>query len=314
MTPETQQILAIISPIFSAAMFGIVLKLNADHKKNLEDRQKNIEEKYSNKIEAQKDYNIFLEQKLKFNDEKNPTNDFNGEGRGDPNADRNHYKIIKRKNVEEFYNLVANKYNRRNRGPYGQTYEKIYQLTAKYASKASSLRICDLGGGTGWLLQKFTRLKPFWLNIDFSQNAINVFEEFYRSYPNKEYRNCDLRNDGFLEKSEQYDIFIINFLISSMDGYPKFKHIYNAMHKNSILVFADNHFSYVTKNPMYGFDNVDGENLAIEPVAMHREFILNLFKKNGFVHIDEEYVVIDGTDIYSQIHVFKKFERENNGK
>lgn len=166
-------------------------------------------------------------------------------------------------------------------------------------------RVCDLGGGTGYLLQKFLHVQPYWLNVDSAQKTLDEFNKDYIVYKNKDVRNADVRQDGFLKEKETYDLFVASFVISSLDTNLCYSYIKKAMHHNSIFIIADNHFSYVQNNPMYGFDDVNNENIAISPTAMHRELIIHRMKQAGFIHLDEEYVSLEDGSIYSQIHAFK---------
>ena len=245
---------------------------------------------------------------LKLKDDQIDLSLFKGEQRGDSEAGEEKYTIISRKNVVEFYDEIAGDYNRGNKGSYGKTYGRLYDMACRYSPTFTDMRVCDLGGGTGYLLSKFLHLKPHWLNVDLSQRSLDVFASDYINYPNCEFRNSDLRDASFFRENEKFDIIILNFVISSMYGSPNYTLIKSAMKRDSIVILADNHFSYVNSHPRYGFDFDDKarKSIAIEPSPMHREFVIHKMKKAGFSHIDEDYVVVEDGEIYSQIHVFKK--------
>lgn len=305
MPAEILKYITIINSIITLSMLGAIIKIFTANKNSIRDEhsarvaQKDIE------LEKIKSKNELLEERLKLRDEEVAQEQFIGEHRGNPTSGNDHYRIISRNKISEFYNLIAGHYNRRNMGPYGATYDKIASILLRNLNSTKKLKICDLGGGTGWLLQKLQHYKPYWVNIDISQKMIDVFNSDYDWYPKREARNSCVSGDSFIKNGEHFNAVIANYLISSMDGGINFERIRPAMHTNSIFVIADNHFSYVHKFPRYGFDNINNENIAIEPSAVHREYLLNLMDKNGFCLVDEDYVVLDGLNLYSQIFAFK---------
>ncbi len=302
---DTANIISIISVLFSVSALGLIYKLSKDDREQFKQKKLNELERQEIENERQKMHNEILRERINLKDDILTLTDFKGEHRGSPNAEEGYYEIFEKDEVSGFYDLVAPHYDRRNMGPYGETYIAIFDLAIKHISKTSNLKICDLGGGTGWLLRQFEALNPFWLNVDFSQGALDYFNKKYTEYKNKKTINRDIRDDHSPIDDSVYDIVIINFLFSSMDIFPRLEKIKNLMNSKSILIFSDNHFSYVYDNPKYGFKNIEGRNIAINPTPMHSEYIKYLFKKNGFIHCDEEYVNIESIKVYSQVHLFR---------
>lgn len=227
------------------------------------------------------------------------------EKRADPSLANKTYDIIPLARVVEFYDQIAAHYNRRNTGEYLNTYIEIYQTVASNISSIEEANFCDLGGGTGFLLNRFKHHSVRWVNIDISREAQRIFESDFSSYKFIDIRTLDVGRDTFTKRDEKFDVIVMNYLWSSMDGSPDFEQIMTVMHTESILVVADNMHSYVDENRYYGFDNINGKNLAIAPRPMVPSDIRTIVTSHGFEEIAFKVVSIQGKP-YSQIQAFRK--------
>ena len=227
------------------------------------------------------------------------------ERRADPSLGDNSYELIPLAKAAEFYDRVAHLYNKRNTGKYLTTYIEIYQAIVTHLETVERARICDLGGGTGFLLHRLQQHSVQWLNVDISRGALRVFEEDFSFYATKDLRNLDVGRDRFIKSGEVFDIIVMSYLWSSMDGSPDLDQVRLAMHDTSLLVVADNHASYVDNNRHYGFTDVGGKNLAIAPRPMVPSELRSLVTSKGFAEVAFKEIAVDGKP-YSQLHVFRK--------
>lgn len=227
------------------------------------------------------------------------------ERRADPSLQDKSYEIIPLAKVADFYDSIAPYYNKRNTGKYLATYIEIYQAIIASIDSIDGARICDLGGGTGFLLHRLQQHSVSWLNVDISQGALRVFRDDFNFYDKKETRNLDVGRDQFVRQNEVFDVVVMSYLWSSMDQSPDLDQVHSAMHDGSVLVVADNHFAYVDENRHYGFTDVRGVNLAIAPRPMVPSELRALVIARGFSEVAFKEIAIDGKP-YSQLHVFRK--------
>lgn len=227
------------------------------------------------------------------------------ERRADPSLTDTTYDIIPLAKVAEFYDSIAPFYNKRNTGKYLATYVEIYQAILTHLDSIEEAKICDLGGGTGFLLHRLQQHAVHWLNVDISRGALRVFQDDFAFYNTKSIRNLDVGRDTFAKPGETFDVIVMSYLWSSMDGSPDLRQIHSAMHESSILVVADNHASYVDQNRYYGFTDIGGKNVAISPRPMVPSEIRALLNAHGFTEAAYKEVSLDGKP-YSQLHVFRK--------
>ena len=227
------------------------------------------------------------------------------EKRADPSLSNKVYDMIPLGRVVDFYDQVAPFYNRRNTGKYLETYIEIYRAVLSNAAEIEGAVFCDLGGGTGFLLNRFQHHAVQWLNVDISREALRIFENDFVSYDRKQIRNLDVGRDSFTKRGETFDVVVMSYLWSSMDAIPDFAQIRDSMHDKSILIVADNHPTYVDQNRYYGFDDIQGKNIAIAPRPMIPTEVRALIVSKGFTEVDYKEVTIDGKP-YSQLHVYRR--------
>lgn len=229
---------------------------------------------------------------------------FSGEKRADPNAPENYYdKIFTLEDSVAFYDAISNEYDKRNVGQYGKTYDRIYELINKHSEISNSKSLCDLGGGTGWLLNKFRHLNLSWVNIDLSPGVLRIFKNNFDDYENKECRQLDITEDCF-RLTDNFDYVVVNFVLSSMQGSMNFSHLKKSMKPGALLIISDNHHTYVESNSIYGFEDIGGKNIGISPKPMFPEQIKSSALNDGFEHVESTYVEVKNR-IYSQIHLFR---------
>lgn len=235
------------------------------------------------------------------------------ERRADPALFPEFYEIIPLSQAVKFYDAIAKLYNGRNTGKYRATYVEIDAAIRSFRSSVEGISVCDLGGGTGFLLHRFQHLKVQWTNVDISLGALAVFQSDFPDFSRRSHRNLDVCTDAFMVEGEKFDVFVMSYLLSSLDvdRLPDLAQVRKAMHDQSLLVVADNHFAYVRENPHYAYD-VEGHNLplAICPRPMVPEDIRALVQRAGFVQLSYKSVTIDenSNSPYFQVHIFKKAE------
>lgn len=226
--------------------------------------------------------------------------------RADPSTQLESDRIVPLSNVVEFYDAVAPFYNNRNTGKYLATYVEIDTAIRSLLPSVEGISMCDIGGGTGTLLRWFLRNDVKWTNIDISRNSLHVFETEFAPYKYKSSRVKDARTARFIDNGETFDVIVMSYLLSSLEQPPDFKQVRNAMHEHSLLVVADNHFDYVQKNPRYGFDGLNGQNISIFPRPMFPDDLRSQIQAAGFIEVSYKLVLFDGAEPYSQVHVFQR--------
>lgn len=228
------------------------------------------------------------------------------ERRAEPTGNNDSEEIVPLSRVVDFYDSIATLYNKRNTGKYLATYVEIDRAIRSSRSSINGISVCDLGGGTGTLLRWFTKENVLWTNIDISRECLKVFDADFNAYPRKVTRIKDVRKDVFIEQEDQFDVVVMSYLWSSLDRLPDFNQIRGAMKKGSMLLVADNHFTYVQKNPRYGYENIRGKTLSIRPRPMRPDEVREQVQAAGFIETSYKLVSVDGVENYSQVHVFKK--------
>ena len=228
------------------------------------------------------------------------------ERRADPSQGEGSDEVIPLSRVVDFFDPVAPFYNKRNTGKYLATYIEINAAIRALRPSLVGISVCDVGGGTGTLLRWFMDQGVHWTNIDISRRSLAIFQSEFATYTSKSQRNLDVRKDLLFQPNEQFDVLVMCYLWSSLDSPPDFDQVREAMHDQSLLVVADNHFSYVQKNPRYGFENINGRNLSIFPRPMFPDDLRAQVQAFGLVELSYKMVEFDGAEPYSQVHVFKR--------
>lgn len=156
----------------------------------------------------------------------------------------------------DFYQEIARNYDLRNSGNLGRTQlETLAQIQAIRA-KRSSLRVLDLGGGTGKMLAVhfFNDDAISWTYVDVSPAMAAEFRE--------NLAGCLLGDKlevivGDLNKvildlpAAGYDVVILSVVLSSMPDLPDFAAIARLLAPNGMLIITDINPGYTRDNPLY---------------------------------------------------------------
>lgn len=141
-------------------------------------------------------------------------------------------------------------------------YDEYYKLIKKYIKKG---RVLDLGTGTGILATKLAKENFFVTATDISTRMLEM------AYNNALMENVDIKlyvHDILEPLNQPYDLIImssdvINYLDNETDVKKAFKHIRNAMDKNSIFIFDFLRVDYLESLSDYSED-IDLENTSIK--------------------------------------------------
>lgn len=213
--------------------------------------------------------------------------------------------------VKQFYEMIAKRYVDRNTDKYRETYSRAAHLIRAHLVDKSGIRVCDVGGGVGKLVEPLLDLKPDWTNIDISGKSLAIFETEYRELISVKSVEQDVRSIDFSLEKEAFDAVVMCFLLSSLEKYPDLKTVFDSMKADSIFVVADNHESYVKANPVYGAkvltENGTEIDVYIEPKPQSKLAIRAFVESFGFEEIAYDTVSLNnGSLIYSQMFVFRK--------
>ena len=203
----------------------------------------------------------------------------------------------------QFYDLIAKHYEDRTSPQRDQTNEWIHSVCRTLSGDLSNKSIADLGGGAGSLLRKFQHYGANWVNFDHSNKTLDIFRQNFLGQPNVKFRALDICSPHFKMPGEKFDILILSFVLSSVDGRFPYKNLLSLMKDDSILIIADNVGAYA-KDRLFGFEDIEGKNYALRVRPMEESAIDAEARAVGLKRVDRQFVFKDNLP-YSQIQVFQ---------
>ena len=208
----------------------------------------------------------------------------------------------------EFFDTVSPFYDERTSVKREQSNDLIHSFCQNHFRSLHGLRLADLGGGTGRLLQKFRHHAIEWTNIDNSRKALDIFDSRFERMTNVSSRHFDICSGSFQLDDETFDILILNFVLSTVAGPFPFKNIVNMMHAESLFVLADNHGAYA-QGRLYDFNDVRGKCYALRVKPIDPDVLETEAENAGLRRLEKHYVYTNDDKVYSQVLSFQLAQR-----
>ena len=217
-------------------------------------------------------------------------------------------KIFYIRNASDFYDLISSFYEENNSPEYIKTLVKIRKLICEN-SENNKISICDLGGGTGQLIDYFPdESVDKWVNIDDCNGMNSVFKKRdlnEKIYSCQKWNIENLKELLFFPKIRgEFNVVILSHVISSMVFLPNFQHIKELLKNNGLLVIADAHSEY-SEGKFYDVrDKTKKKNYALKIKPIDHDNICNIVENKGFTFIERE-VIEKERKIYSVISIYR---------
>lgn len=167
----------------------------------------------------------------------------------------------------EFYREIASSYDLRNSANLVATHLETVVTIKAIRTQRSTLRVLDLGGGTGKLIAIyfFNDDAISWTYVDFCPEMAAQFRHNLDGRPlgrNAEVLVEDLNQ--FLKQGKPgcYDVVLLSLVLSSMPAMPDFSAVARLLHPGGSLIVSDISPGYTRDNPLYKV-SVGGELIAL---------------------------------------------------
>lgn len=158
--------------------------------------------------------------------------------------------------AKDFYQEIAPNYDLRNSGNLVSTHLATVAQIQAIRSRRSTLRILDLGGGTGKLIAVhfFNDDAISWTYVDFCPAMAAEFRRNLAGCPlgaNSTVVIEDIDRALSQLKPAGYDIILLSLVLSSMSTFPDFAPIARLLAPGGSLIITDINPCYTVKNPLY---------------------------------------------------------------
>jgi SAM-dependent methyltransferase len=156
----------------------------------------------------------------------------------------------------DFYQKIARNYDLRSPGNLGLTQLATLAQIQAIRSRRSSLRVLDLGGGTGKMIAVhfFNDDAISWTYVDISPAMAAELRQNLEGCPlgdNLEVIVDDLNNAILELPAGTYDVIILSVVLSSMPALPDFDSIARLLAPRGTLIIADINPGYTRDKPLY---------------------------------------------------------------
>jgi SAM-dependent methyltransferase len=158
--------------------------------------------------------------------------------------------------ARDFYQKIARNYDLRSSGNLGLTQLATLAQIQAIRSRRSSLRVLDLGGGTGKMIAVhfFNDDAISWTYVDISPAMAAELRQNLDGCPlgdNLEVIVDDLNNAILELPVGTYDVIILSVVLSSMPALPDFDGIARLLAPGGTLIIADISPGYTRDKPLY---------------------------------------------------------------
>jgi len=171
----------------------------------------------------------------------------------------------------EFYDKVAQYYDRGVSADFIQTHRALNRTIRKRISSQAMTKILDLGGGTGKILSAFdTTDNLSWFYCDASSHMLDEFKKIFGKSHVVKQALCKDAEDYLREDGQEYDIIILSFLISSMSYLIDFNLLKRRLADNGLLIIVEANPTYSESKPKFTIEDKVSKkykySLKIKPV------------------------------------------------
>jgi ubiquinone/menaquinone biosynthesis C-methylase UbiE len=158
--------------------------------------------------------------------------------------------------ARDFYQLISAHYDLRNSRNLTATHLETVKRLLAIRSRRDSLRVLDLGGGTGKLIavQFFNDAGVSWTYVDYCSAMVEEFRNNLSGTTLGE--NSRIVLDDFMVATrrfapQSFDVVVLSLVLSSMPALPDFAPIARVLAPGGELIVTDISPGYTHENPLY---------------------------------------------------------------
>ena len=177
-------------------------------------------------------------------------------------------KVFEVSHAKEFYSTMAMNYDERNSANLLATQLETIVRIEKARELKSSLRVLDLGGGTGQNIAThfFSDKDIRWTYVDFCPAMVEQLDHHLAGQPM--YRNLhkivgDIIDIHRCLPSRSYDVVLLSLVLSSMPRLPDFTKIARLLAPGGMLIVSDINPLYTEHHPYYMATALGGSIVAM---------------------------------------------------
>jgi len=226
-----------------------------------------------------------------------------GGAAGEPPADRE-FPVHR---AQGFYQEVAPNYDLRNSGNLVQTHLATVAQLQQLRAQRSSLRVLDLGGGTGKLIAIafFNDPSITWTYVDFCPAMAAQFRRNLAGYPLG--RSAEVHVEDFTRvlpglAPHAYDVVLLSLVLSSMPAMPDFGLLARTLAPGGALIVTDINPGYTFAKPLYKVP-VGGETVALRTTPVDPFDVIRRAEAAGLCPTEQR-ALGEGSTYYSFVTVF----------
>lgn len=205
----------------------------------------------------------------------------------------------------EFYNRIAESYDKRNSPPLLRVYEQVIQAVERARQSGSGIAVLDLGGGTGKGVAHhfFQHAGMQWEYVDASERMALQFSGNLKGTALKTSCNiCDLHAFLADRQPEKYDVVLLSLVLTSLERNPDWSAVAARLKPSGRLVVADIDAIYTAQNPYYTIE-VGGLTHSLTPRAVTLTQIYVEAKRAG-LKLEDMRPVLAGSVPYAYVVEF----------
>lgn len=209
--------------------------------------------------------------------------------------------------ARDFYQEIAPNYDLRNSGNLISTHLATVAQLQVIRAQRSTLRVLDLGGGTGKLIaiHFFNDDAVSWTYVDSCPAMVAEFCRNLAGYPLG--RNSKVVVDDLTEALQRlelasYDVVVLSLVLSSMPTLPDFAAIARLLSPRGSLIVTDINPGYTYDNPLYKV-SVDGAVVALRTTPVDPYEVIRRATAAG-LRTTEQRTLGEGNTYYSFMTIF----------
>jgi ubiquinone/menaquinone biosynthesis C-methylase UbiE len=177
-------------------------------------------------------------------------------------------KVFNVSQARQFYTAIAENYDERNSANLLATQLEVIACLEDARKTSPSLRVLDLGGGTGQNIATHFFSDPdiSWTYVDFCPAMVEQLDSHLAGYPL--YRNLhkvvsDIGDVHRCLQPASFDIVLLSLVLSSMPRLPDLAKLASMLAPSGALVISDINPGYTERHPYYAATARDGNLVAM---------------------------------------------------
>jgi ubiquinone/menaquinone biosynthesis C-methylase UbiE len=209
--------------------------------------------------------------------------------------------------AKDFYQEIAPNYDLRNSGNLVSTHLATVAQLQGIRAQRSTLRVLDLGGGTGKLIaiHFFNDDSISWTYVD---SCVAMAAEFRRNLAGTPLgANSNIAVEDLTQAIQQlppasYDVVVLSLVLSSMPTLPDFTPIARLLTSGGSLIVTDINPGYTHDHPLYKVA-VEGSVIALRTTPVDPYEVIRRAAAAG-LHATKQKTIGEGNTYYSFLTVF----------